>query len=126
MDPEVLGHAFRELHEQLYGFSTDEPWELSSLRTTVSLPRNRGAMLQQQKPRQTGPADPVSTSPCYFGDGGAVATPRYDREHLVHNQVLHGPVIIEDPSSTIVIPPGAHLTVDPTGHLLIDITEGLK
>jgi len=126
MDPEVLGHSFRELHEQLYGFSTDEPWELSSLRTTVSLPRNRGAMLQQEKPRQSEPVDPVSTGPCYFGDGGAVATPRYDREHLVHNQVLHGPVIIEDPSSTIVIPPGAHLTVDPTSHLLIDITEGLK
>ena len=78
------------------------------------------------RPLQSEPAEAVSTGPCYFGGGEAVSTPRYDREHLAYKQVLSGPVIIEDPSSTIVIPPGARLTVDPTGHLLIDIMEGLK
>ncbi|MCP4389789.1 MAG: hydantoinase/oxoprolinase family protein, partial [Gammaproteobacteria bacterium] len=125
MDQAILGRTFRQLHEQLYGFSTEEPWELSALRITVSLPRNQDALLQDKAPLNQ-PAQPVGTAPCYFGDAEAVSTPRYDREQLAFKQKLSGPVIIEDPSSTIVVPPGARLAVDPTGHLLIDITEASK
>jgi len=125
LDAEVLGRSFRELHEQLYGFSTDEPWELSSLRVTVSLPRNRDSM-PYEKSGQTGSTEPTSTGPCYFGDGKAQPTPRYQRGHLLPGQEFSGPVIIEDPSSTIVVPPAAKISVEPTGHLLIDLTEASK
>ena len=35
-DPDALGAQFRARHEALYGFSTDEPWELQSPRITAA------------------------------------------------------------------------------------------
>ncbi|MEH6580067.1 MAG: hydantoinase/oxoprolinase family protein [Amphritea sp.] len=120
-DPQALGLAFREVHEQLYGFSTDEPWELATLRTTVSLPRTEH-LTNADQDRDAAPAKPHSSNLCYF-DGQSVMTPRYSRDELVTNQTISGPAIVEDESSTIVIIPKSTLTVDPSGHLVIDIAE---
>ncbi len=120
-DPEALGRAFREVHEQLYGFSTDEPWELATIRTTVSLPRNDNPITDNGN-QDGDAARPHSSHPCYFG-GLRVTTPRFNRSELVSGQTINGPAIVEDESSTIVIIPDAILTVDPSGHLVIDLAE---
>ena len=39
-DPAHLGRTFMERHRTLYGFATEEPWELVSIRMRVSAPRN--------------------------------------------------------------------------------------
>ena len=39
-DPVRLGRAFMDRHRTLYGFATEEPWELESIRVRVSAPRN--------------------------------------------------------------------------------------
>jgi N-methylhydantoinase A len=79
-DPESLGKAFLQRHERLYGFATDEPWELVAIRQRVSLPRREEFATQDIATDPDG--SPVKTAPCYFPAGGGVATPRFDRAAL--------------------------------------------
>jgi N-methylhydantoinase A len=49
----------------------------------------------------------------YFKElGGFIETPCYDANQLKHGNLIEGPAIVEDPTTTIVVPKGAELTVD--------------
>ena len=121
-DPARLGHDFRERHRTLYGFATEEPWELVSIRMRVSAPRNGEAYAPAAKTNQ--PPSPTKTLPCTFEAGEPVMTPRYDRAGLGADWPLEGPVIVDDAWSTVVVPPGASLTADDAGHLHIATGAG--
>ena len=117
--PERLGEQFRARHEILYGFATDEPWELVSLRLTLSVP-------ERARPNVTAAANsaamtPMSRGDCWFDDDTPVSTPRFARDALGQGSKLEGPAIIEDDWSTVVLPPGSTLSVDDCGHLHIDV-----
>lgn len=114
-DPECLGRDFRDRHRALYGFATDDPWELVSIRVRVSAPRECTSC--PPIARTTEALSPIRTSSCAFESGARVPTPRYDRASLRADSTLSGPVIIDDAWSTIVVPPGATLTADVDGHL---------
>ena len=116
-DPAELGRAFKDRHEVLYGFATDEPWELVSIRMRVSAPRNGGAPYSAAKTNEA--PTPTRTLPAMFESGEPVPTPRYDRTSLAADYQLDGPVIVDDAWSTVVVPPGATLTADDAGHLHI-------
>ncbi|MGN9779890.1 hydantoinase/oxoprolinase family protein [Nonomuraea sp. ZG12] len=62
------------------------------------------------------PSTAVPTRPAYFG-GAYVEVPVHTRDTLDR---LHGPAVIEDPGSTIVVPPGwtAHLDEARAVHLI--------
>jgi len=118
-DPSALGRAFRGLHERLYGFATDERWELVGLRLTVSVPRPADVAFA---PDQASGGDTAPrTADCVFGPDGPVATPRLGRTTLAAAQRVDGPAIVEDEWSTVVLPPGAALRADDRGHLHIDV-----
>lgn len=116
-DPARLGADFLDRHEKLYGFATDEPWELVAIRQRVSIPRSRAAY---GSTAQGGGAGPVKTMPCTFVAGEAIPTPRYDRAGLEADRAISGPAIIEDAWSTVILPPGASLTPDRDGNLHIE------
>lgn len=49
----------------------------------------------------------------YFKElGGFIETPCYDSDKLKHGNVIKGPAIVEDPTTTVVVPKGTGLTVD--------------
>ena len=121
-DPPRLGQAFMEGHRALYGFATEEPWELVSIRVRVSAPRNGEA--PAPAPKANAAPAPTRILPCTFDAGGPVPTPRYDRLGLVPESPLDGPVIVDDAWSTVVVPPGATLTADAAGHLHIATGAG--
>ena len=121
-DPAGVGSDFRERHRVLYGFATEEPWELVSIRVRVSAPRNGEVRLPAPKANEM-PA-PTGMSRCTFESGEAAMTPRYDRAGLCPGDPLEGPVVVEDAWSTIVVPPGATLTADGAGHLHIATGAG--
>ena len=117
-DPTQLGRDFLDRHRTLYGFATEEPWELVSIRLRVSVPR--GGSEGRSAPKTTvGEPIPARTLPCTFDADGPVATPRHDRAGLVAGRSLAGPVVVEDAWSTVVVPPGATLTADADCHLHI-------
>ena len=145
-DPVRLTREFLDRHRALYGFATEEPWELVSIRLRVSAPRNggehrpappgsvalgpAGEPISRSQRHSYEPAGsvalgsvaepvPARTLPCTFEAGGACETPRYDRAGLVAGRPLVGPFVVEDPWSTVVVPPGASLTADKAGHLHI-------
>ena len=122
-DTEVLGRQFRETHGRLYGFATEEPWELYALRCTISAPRDDLSVGNESD--TAAPSQPRKITPCWFGGSGAVETLRYDRSKIASEQRVAGPAIIEDVWSTIVVPPGASATMDQLGHIQMDAGDAL-
>jgi N-methylhydantoinase A len=120
-DPERLGAAFQARHQALYGFATDEPWELMALRLSLSAPRDN--RLNGAAAGERSKEGPVRETPCWFDTEEPVATPRFERDALGENQRISGPAIVEDDWSTVVLPPGAALAVDGAGHLHIEAGE---
>lgn len=117
---ENLGRRFIERHRFLYGFATDEPWELVGLRMRVWAPRadKKGSLHGTSaagKPL-------ISVDSCVF-EQGTLETPRLDRSLIPTGHPIAGPAIIEDAFSTVVVPPGAVLTPDRNGHLFIKLGE---
>jgi len=117
-DPETLGHAFLARHKGLYGYTTDEVWEIEALRIGVGLKKPPVALIPMPG---GGRAGPTSEAPCLFPEGDWVMTPRYDRTGLDEGTRICGPAIIEDTWSTVVLPPGATLNVNASGDLLIEV-----
>jgi N-methylhydantoinase A len=114
-----LACDFRAMHEQLYGFSTDEDWELEALRLSafvatppIEIATPRGA---------AGAAAPSSTMPCWFAPGAPIATPRYRRGEIASGTRIVGPAIVEDDWSTITVPPGVALAAAAGGHLVLTL-----
>lgn len=115
-----LGRRFFDRHRLLYGFATDEPWELVAIRMRVWAPRkgNNGAAR-----RPGGRGEPlISVDRCVF-ERGELETPRLDRSCVPIGRPIAGPAIIEDAFSTVVVPPGATLTPDQNGHLLMKVGQ---
>jgi len=121
-DAQRLGEQFRARHETLYGFATDEPWELVTLRTTLTAPGRARPKLAGGPPAHLDDKS-ARTSACWFDAVGPRETPRHARDCLHNGNIVHGPAIVEDAWSTVVLPPGATLNVDGFGHLHIDVGE---
>ena len=107
-DIAATGTTFRKNHDQLYGFETDEAFEIVSLRTTGTLASGVSANILMSD-RSDGP-ELISVDEVWFDPDAPVATPRYDRATLAANTHLHGPAILEDESSTVVVPPTGALS----------------
>ena len=115
-----LQAAFRRRHEELYGYCTEEPWEVQSLRVTARIDPE---IPEFDRPEASGAApEPVETAHCRFAED-PVATPVYARGDLGPGRVLEGPLIVVDRTSTTVAPPGCRLDVTPHGHLRIDVNK---
>lgn len=115
---EDLGARFREAHHRLYGYATEEPFLLESLRVEASIAAD--APVWPARP-SGGEAKPTRISRCCFGPEGFLDTPRYDRSALGAGIRVQGPAILEDDWSTVLLPPGAVCVVGETGHLDIEV-----
>jgi N-methylhydantoinase A len=119
LDIADLGRDFRQRHAEIYGYATDEHWEMQSLRLRVATPRRTSVGPVEAA---TGKLQPTSIGSCWFNPAAAVATPRFDRDRLPVGVAVTGPAIVEDAWSTIVVPPGYALHADALGHLWIKET----
>jgi N-methylhydantoinase A len=118
-DIKLLVSEFHKLHNDLFTFSL--PWvpvELLNLRLTAKvksrkIPINKIAI---------GTADPspalINRRKCYF-DNSFVETNIYDGYKLKSGNVIPGNAIIEEPTTTTVIPAGNVCTVDEFGNYII-------
>lgn len=57
----------------------------------------------------------TTTRPAYFGDGFVDATV-HDGARLQVGAEVHGPALVEEPFTVVVVPPGAHARVDHAGN----------
>jgi N-methylhydantoinase A len=73
--------------------------------------------------RVSGPGEPDSVRPVYFGEDGWVDTPVYDRTKLGAGTTFQGPAIIDQLDSTTVVPPRTTAEIDEWLNIRIHLTE---
>lgn len=117
-NPELLGQQFDAAHRALYGYSTGEHWELVTVRTEVAgTPR----VIKPSRP-VTGTAQEGELSrPVTFETGEQADVRVLNRATLPVDEVLQGPLIIEDEWSTVVVPPSDTIRLDASGNLHMEV-----
>jgi N-methylhydantoinase A len=120
--PEVLDAmvaAFHKRHDTLYGYSMPgAPIELINLRVSA-----RGVTDKPQfSTVEAGGEDPSAAKrgerSAYF-EGEFVEVPVFDALRLVNGNVVTGPAIVDQPTTTIVVPPGFQLVCDHYNNFLM-------
>jgi 5-oxoprolinase (ATP-hydrolysing) len=114
-----FGSAFESQHHREFGFS------LSTRAILIDDIRVRGTGASPQPkaeppPVATGPPVPSGSGQTYF-EGGWRETPSYNLGSLLPGHVLHGPTLLLDDISTVLVEPGCVATVTPRGDLEIDV-----
>ncbi len=110
---------FHQRHEELYSFSLPFiPVELRNLRLAA---KAKGVKFPVKK-IATGTKDASGALKrkrlCFF-DGGYVETPIYDGARLKSANVIKGPAVIEEITTTVVIPRGFGCSVDKYGSYIL-------
>jgi N-methylhydantoinase A len=115
---EALMNTFQDHHQREYGFRLESPVEVVNLRVT-GVVRARKPELQ----RLRAPAGVYASPPERFvgwSVGARISTPVYRREYFAAGQRVAGPAIVEEPTTTILIPPAFQAVVDEWGNLILE------
>jgi N-methylhydantoinase A len=113
----ALRTAFDAAHRRIYGYSdSDAAVELVNARVVQShaLPH-----LELHAAAHQGAPDATHRR-AYFDElGGYTRVPVYQRESLQPGVVVHGPAIVDQADSTLVVYPGDSASVEATGNLMV-------
>jgi N-methylhydantoinase A len=114
---------FLAMHRQLYGHgSAENPVEVVTCRC-----RAIGHVVRPSLPpwEILRPAEPIGVRRAFFrAAGGFVDTPVYKRDTLAWEQIVCGPAVIEEWTTTITVPPGWRSTTDQLGNLVLTLYSG--
>ena len=115
---------FHQRHQELFGFSLDQPAEIVTLRVTATGRVGAGDTPLLSNP----PIDcqmAISEERQVFFDetGGFTTCPIYRRSELAPDSVIEGPAILEGSDSTVVIHPGWTGWVDNYGNCVLTSIE---
>ncbi len=117
---ENLADRFRAAHAQAFGYNTDDPIEVVSLRlralaTVGDMKFSELAAMTRAAPNELPRSEPREA---FFGERyGLVKTSVYRRADI--SEVRHGPLIVEEPDTTVVVPPGWDVNRDAYGSLVL-------
>ena len=112
-----LADTFHAAHERQYGFaSAAETIQLVNVKAKAV-----GALpVPPVLPLEAGPdADPCGERETVFEPGRRRKSPVYRRRDLAPGQTIHGPAIVEQLDTTVIVFPGDRMRVDPWGNLVI-------
>lgn len=119
-DIPALEQAFHDMHERVFG--VHEPGQSLEL---IAWTARATAVLE--KPQAVADADGrdstvtvARTATAYFGEGGWVDTTFHRGERLPLGAVVHGPAVIQEPTTTIVVYPGQLVHVTANGNYLLE------
>jgi N-methylhydantoinase A len=117
----LLQQLFTEAHERAYGYHADDPVELVSLRLRALASAGRLqfselANVSAKSSSMTG--DNGRVRHVYFGrTRGLLETPIRRRQDISRTQ--NGPLIVEEPDTTVVVPPGWSVSLDEYANLVL-------
>ena len=117
---EYLLEKFHHRHQQLFGFSLDQPTEIVTLRvaatgrmTAGNTPLLKGTLVSPFEAK-------TGERQVYFKEvGGFTKCPIYNRARLAPESSIDGPGILEDVDSTVVIHPGWRGRIDQYGNCVL-------
>jgi N-methylhydantoinase A len=118
-----LAEAFHAGHEKLFHYSMpDEVPFLVNLE--VMGVGTRPKPLLETVQATTTDAGPVGKREVYFLEAeGFVLSPIYDRHELLPGNRFHGPAVVDQFDTTILVPPAASVTIDPMQNMIIGLGE---
>jgi len=118
----TIGSTFNQFHDREYGFRLESPVELVNLRAcgvaVVRKPGPEPAKSAAPSTRELQGADRM----VFWGNAGRLRTAVYRRDLLPAGAHFRGPAIIEEPTTTIVIPSSFTAVVHETGNLILERT----
>lgn len=115
--------TFQEEYRRTYGHAQEgERVEVVNIRVIARITGDTPVL----PPLGNSHPAPLSASrPAYFGPThGFVDTPILTRSELVDCQ-LHGPIIVEEYDTTVVVPPSCTVSVDRSGNMFIAVGDAL-
>jgi N-methylhydantoinase A len=115
--------AFHLQHEQQFGFA-DRSRQLEIVNVRVRLRLTAESFTFAETAPQPGDGSQAlcGTSQIYF-DGAWFAAATYNRDLLRPGDLVRGPALIGEYTSTTVLPPGCLLEVDRRSNLLITVND---
>ncbi|MEW6298066.1 MAG: hydantoinase/oxoprolinase family protein [Thermodesulfobacteriota bacterium] len=116
----ALARLFTEAHHREFGYSREDPIELVSVRVRAKATAThlRFADLVHARLRDGRRAAAPPTRQAYFGPRyGLLTTPIRRREDI--DTPTTGPLIVEEPDTTVVVPPGWQVRRDELGNLIL-------
>jgi N-methylhydantoinase A len=120
----TLARLFTDAHDQTYGYHRDDPIELVSLRLRVLASAGSisfaelATKLAEANAAHVSSANPMRQA--FFGPvHGMMATPLRNRFDIAGAE--QGPIIIEEPDTTIVVPPGWSVQRDAFANLVLTL-----
>ncbi|RUM24143.1 hydantoinase/oxoprolinase family protein [Rhizobium vallis] len=113
-DRSKLRAAFREAYKAIYGYASDDGVEIVNIRLNAS--GNSGNRLSFTPHAPSGETQFESRRIYYSRTDGWVDTPIYERSSFRGG--VAGPLIIQSPDTTIVIPPRATADLDTFGNVV--------
>jgi N-methylhydantoinase A len=114
-----LARHFHERHRATYGHaSPEEPVQCVNLRVSAV---GRLAPLDVRHPAPTiAAAPPPRSRQAYFKETGVVRCEVVARDALGPGPARPGPLIVESPDTTVVVPPAWRLSVEPGGLIALE------
>jgi len=115
---------FHDRHEELYGYRDVTDTEMINLRLAacarvVTPPRKKEAPVSRDETKYLKMKRDV-----YFEEEkGFVSTPIYDGDAMEVGSLIYGPAIVEQRTTTIVVPPKAKLEVNSYGDYMMELSE---
>lgn len=110
---------FHLAHERIYAYADpNEPIEVVSLRL-AAIGRVPEIELAREKTLQDELPAEKSQRPVYYFAKGFLTSKIYERDDLRPGQSVQGPCLIEETTSTTVIPPGWIGSIDKIGNLIL-------
>jgi N-methylhydantoinase A len=115
----AMDREFHKRHEAVFTFSMEwVPAEVRNLRLIAKVKAKKMTLTRIEAGGADGSGALKRSRPCFF-KGKFEETRIYDAARLKAGNILHGPSIVEEPTSTVVIPRGFVCTVDEHGNYLL-------
>ena len=121
---ENLCQRFDEQHRQRYGHTMNDPVQLVHIRVR-GIGHNRKPDIRKIKKRQSGRPSVLATKDAYcFAQRQRTAFSLYDRDDLKAGDIILGPAIIVERTTTHVFFSDQQAEIDPFGHIILTSEGG--
>jgi N-methylhydantoinase A len=118
----AIRSAFERGYESVFGRRPPvAEIEIINIRVSLSAMAGGGELNLGIANSATTPGPHATRRAHFVGNAESLAAPVYERANLVVGSSLTGPAIIEEASSTLLVPPGAIASVDSAGNILIEL-----
>ena len=115
---------FEKTHERVYGYRHTREVEVVNLRLKAIVPGKKPRLPEFETKADENPSQALIGDRRLILEEGEFKARVYDRDKLLWGNIIRGPAVVVEYSSTTLIPPEAKAVVDRYGNLTVEVWEG--